>query len=62
MGIWGSWSEFTDTSCNGNFIVGANIEFYNSGGGFDDRRGATNLRMFCSDGKVREGTNTDKTT
>ena len=62
----GEWSDFSDTTCNGSFIHGVAIETFpeESGSGrskfFPDNRGATNLKMACSDGLEFEGTSNDK--
>ena len=56
----GTWSQFSDTSCTKNFLSGVAIEIYGKGGTFSDARGATNLKMVCSDGSVFERYNTDK--
>ena len=56
----GDWSQFSMTSCNNDFINGAAIEIYPKGGTFVDERGATNLKMTCTNGKLMEIYNNDK--
>ena len=48
------------TSCKNDFINGAAIEIYPKGGTFSDARGATNLKMTCTNGKLMEIYNNDK--
>ena len=58
-GFAGKYTRFTDTTCPGTFIHGVAIENY-EGGMLSDERGATNLKMYCSDGTKLEANNNDK--
>ena len=56
----GGWTQFSETSCKNNFINGVAIEIFPKGGTFSDARGATNLKMICTNGKTMEISNNDK--
>ena len=56
----GDWTQFSMTSCQNDFINGVAIEIYPKGGTFSDARGATNLKMTCTNGKKMEIYNDDK--
>ena len=58
-GYDGDWSQFSNTTCK-SFIKGVSIEIFGKGGLFSDARGATNLKVVCSDGTVLRGRNDDK--
>ena len=58
-GYDGDWSQFSNTTCT-SFIKGVSIEIFEEGGLFSDARGATNLKVVCSDGTFFEGRNDDK--
>ena len=45
----------------GKFIKGVQMENYHDSGVANDARGATNIRMFCSDDTELEGKNFDDT-
>ena len=58
-GHLGDWSEFH--SCDHSFINGAQLEIYPTCSTWKcDDRGATNIRMFCIDGKKLESYNPDE--
>ena len=59
-GFAGKYTRFSDTTCTSTFIHGVAIEIYPKGGILSDQRGATNLKMYCSDGTRLEATNNDK--
>ena len=59
-GHTGGWTQFSETTCENDFINGVAIEIYPNEGTFTDARGATNLKMVCGNGKVMEVSNNDK--
>ena len=59
-GFAGKYTSFSDTTCTSRFIHGVTMEIYEKGGVFSDERGATNLKMYCSDGTRLEATNNDR--
>ena len=62
----GDWTSISRTGCRGDFmdglITGASIEIYPKRSVFSmaDNRGATNLKMICSNNEVLSATNNDK--
>ena len=58
-GFGGTWSDYFNSTCNGNFLNGVAIQILDkykvSCPLCSDSRGATNLRMMCSDGNQFEG-------
>ena len=57
-GHWGGWSDWTKP-CHGNNINAAQIQIYETSpllteNVFDDKRGATNVRLFCRDGSIHQ--------
>ena len=63
-GYAGSWSDYLDATCNGTFFHGVAIEILEkytiSCPSCSDSRGATNLKMICSDGVEFEGKTNDR--
>ena len=60
----GIWSDYLDATCNGTFMKGVAIEILEkykiSCPSCSDSRGATNLKMICSDGEEFEGKTDDR--
>ena len=63
-GEWGDWSGWTQP-CIGNNINGARIQIYYWGLNptfldTNDDRGATNVRLYCNDGTIKQKKDRDK--
>ena len=58
-GFGGIWSDYADSTCNKTFLNSVSIQILDkykvSCPLCSDSRGATNLRMICSDGAKFEG-------
>ena len=58
-GFAGHYTKFSDTSCKKGFLNGVAIEIF-TGGVVSDERGATNVKMSCTNGDILLATNDDK--
>ena len=58
-GFAGHYTKFSDTSCKKGLLNGVAIEIF-AGGVVADERGATNVKMSCTNGDILLATNDDK--